>query len=530
MATLVLTVVGGLLGGPIGAAIGAALGQQVDSRLLAPKGRQGPRLGDLAIQTSTYGAALPHLFGRARVLGSVIWATDLIESRRRTSGGKGRPKQTTFSYSANFAVALSARPIVRIGRIWADGKLLRGEGGDYKTETQFRLHVGGEDQSADPFILAAEGPAGAPAYRGIAYAFFEDFQLADYGNRIPSLSFEVIADEAPIDIGTIITSLSHGDVAANAPTLIDGTAVTGDSLRGVIESFSAAIPLHVQDLDGGILISEEPVAGLSPIAEDLAASADGKQRSQFERERRGLSTLPRRRTLTYLDVDRDYQLGSQSLLRPDLGPREQQVELAASLTAARARQLIERTVMQDVAGREEIKISLPWRNLTLSVGQSIELPGLAGLWRVVQTRFEAVVVEVAVVRRADQTAGPVLADPGRGMGESDTEHGPTILRLCDLHWVGAGVATAPAVYAAAAGAVQGWRRANLLQSNDGGLSFSEVGQTAPPAIIGAAVSVLALEQVLGSMKSIASMFSFSTMRCFSIRPHRTAWWLGKISR
>ena len=75
-----------------------------------PRRRQGPRLGDLAVQTSSYGTPIPKIFGTMRVAGTVIWATDLAE-HRSTSGGKGRPKATTYSYSASFAVALSARPV-----------------------------------------------------------------------------------------------------------------------------------------------------------------------------------------------------------------------------------------------------------------------------------------------------------------------------------------------------------------------------------------------------------------------------------
>lgn len=52
MATLVLTTVGGLVGGPLGAALGATLGRAVDGAVLfKPRGRQGPRLADLAVQT-----------------------------------------------------------------------------------------------------------------------------------------------------------------------------------------------------------------------------------------------------------------------------------------------------------------------------------------------------------------------------------------------------------------------------------------------------------------------------------------------
>jgi hypothetical protein len=111
MATLILTAVGTAVAGPLGGAIGAIAGQQIDSALFAPKARQGPRLGELAVQTSSYGSSIPKIFGTLRVAGTVIWSTDLIEDRTRSGGGKGQPKTVTYSYSASFAVALSGRPI-----------------------------------------------------------------------------------------------------------------------------------------------------------------------------------------------------------------------------------------------------------------------------------------------------------------------------------------------------------------------------------------------------------------------------------
>lgn len=81
MATLVLQTVGTLVGGPIGGALGALIGSGIDARLLAPKGRQGPRLSDLKVQSSSYGSAIPKLFGTMRVAGTIVWASDLIETR-----------------------------------------------------------------------------------------------------------------------------------------------------------------------------------------------------------------------------------------------------------------------------------------------------------------------------------------------------------------------------------------------------------------------------------------------------------------
>src|SRR3546814_4507841 len=73
MATLVLTAMGTALGGPIGGAIGAVLGQGFDQNVLfKPKGREGPRLSELDVQTSTYGSQVPQIFGAMRVAGTVI--------------------------------------------------------------------------------------------------------------------------------------------------------------------------------------------------------------------------------------------------------------------------------------------------------------------------------------------------------------------------------------------------------------------------------------------------------------------------
>ncbi|HEX8256186.1 MAG TPA: hypothetical protein VF589_01025, partial [Allosphingosinicella sp.] len=234
MATLVLTAVGTSVGGPVGGMIGALIGQQIDAQIFKPKGRQGPRLGDLSVQTSSYGTAIPKLFGIMRVAGTVIWATDLQEHEDSSGGGKGQPKTTLYSYSASFAVAISARPVRDVKRIWADGKLLPGAAGDFKSATGYRLYRGGEDQPPDPLIAAAEGAT--PAFRGIAYALFEDFQLEDYGNRIPSLTFEVEADAGPVAIGEVAEDLSGGEVRDAGTPEVAGYAASGDSIRAAIEA------------------------------------------------------------------------------------------------------------------------------------------------------------------------------------------------------------------------------------------------------------------------------------------------------
>jgi hypothetical protein len=188
-----------LSGAAIGSQIGAFAGSFVDRALFGasgqPRALAGPRLTELRITGSSEGAPIPRLYGRARLGGQLIWATDfeeeIVTTTQSGGGGKGglgsapKTKTTEYRYYASFAVAICEGEISGLGRVWADGREL-----DLSTVTH-RLHTGSETQAPDSLIEAREGAGNAPAYRGLAYIVFERLALADFGNRIPQLSFEV---------------------------------------------------------------------------------------------------------------------------------------------------------------------------------------------------------------------------------------------------------------------------------------------------------------------------------------------------
>ncbi|MFT3967885.1 MAG: phage tail protein, partial [Sphingobium sp.] len=339
MATIVLTAVGSLFG-PVGAAIGALAGQAIDSQLFRPAGRQGPRLSDLRVQTSSFGTQMPRLHGRMRVAGTVIWATDLIESAQTTRGGKGKPDVTTYSYSASFAVALSSRPVRGIGRIWADGNLLRGSAGDFKSgATDFRFYDGGPDQPVDHLIAADRGWEAAPAHRGLAYAVFEGLQLGDFGNRIPSLTFEIVADEAAVPVSAVLASLTglEAGFAGGEEPLLGGYAASGEDAGEAVRPLLDGHGLLVRaEGDGLVLTGGADAAILLRAGDDLGA-ARGERLAGREVERKPVETVPRRLSVRHYDPDRDYQAGTQSAERQGAGWEEALVDLPATLDAAGAR-------------------------------------------------------------------------------------------------------------------------------------------------------------------------------------------------
>ncbi|MCW2307885.1 baseplate multidomain protein megatron [Rhodobium gokarnense] len=201
MSTLVLQVAGqavggalfGSLGAVIGGAVGALAGNVIDRSLFAPNTERtiGAPLSDLSVQSSTEGRPIPKVYGRARIAGQVIWATDYeevveVEESGGGKGGGGTTTTTTYSYYANFAVALCEGPVTRIARIWADGKPLD------QSLYDFRIHKGTSGADPDPLIEEVEGTGAAPGYRGTAYVVFERMPLEAFGNRLPQLTFEVV--------------------------------------------------------------------------------------------------------------------------------------------------------------------------------------------------------------------------------------------------------------------------------------------------------------------------------------------------
>ncbi len=172
------------------------LGGMIDNNLMGggkSSHREGARLEELGVQTSTYGKAIPLIYGNARIAGNVIWSRPIKEVATTTTssqGGKGggggaKSSSTDFSYFVTLAIAICEGPVDAVERAWADAKQLDLGLGTY------RFYRGDEAQLPDALMESYEGIGHTPAYRGLCYVVIEDFPLADYGNRIPNFTFEV---------------------------------------------------------------------------------------------------------------------------------------------------------------------------------------------------------------------------------------------------------------------------------------------------------------------------------------------------
>ncbi|MFG5382617.1 glycoside hydrolase TIM-barrel-like domain-containing protein [Yoonia sp. R2-816] len=272
MATIALSAAGMAVGGSIGGSVlglsmatigraaGAAIGRRIDQQLLGSGSEpiETGRVDRFRLTAAGEGADLQQIYGRMRVSGQVIWATQFRETSQ-TSGGGGKgsspqPKTTKYSYSVSMAVALCEGTISRVGRIWADGVEVS------RDDLNMRLYRGTSDQLPDPKIAAVEGVENTPAYRGTAYVVFEALQLEQFGNRIPQFSFEVMRP-GPADAPDELQDLHD---------LVGGVAL----IPGTGEYALATSPIYLSAAYGQQLAinTNSPLGGT-----DFSVSMDGLQ-------------------------------------------------------------------------------------------------------------------------------------------------------------------------------------------------------------------------------------------------------------
>lgn len=490
MATLLLTAVGTAIGGPIGGAIGAFIGRQADNVIFGSGTRQGPRLRELSVSTSSYGQAVPRHFGRMRTAGTIIWSTDLIENRNRQGGGKGQPSTITYNYSASFAVALSSTPLSKLGRIWADGNLLRGSGGDLKVEGEVRFYRGYGDDPVDPLIQADKGST-ATAFRDCAYVVFENLQLADFGNRIPALNFEIFGAGSDDDVSLeqlVPVASSPGPNRLLTPAL--GFSDEGGAIATSLSAISEVVPLICTSGENGLMLQARP--NLTPdtmlLPRQLASQTEG---GGIARQRQR-AALPEREPLAlrYYDEARDYQPGVQRALGLRRGGREQMVDLPVTLTAAGAKQLASDNA-QRARWQQE---TLLWRIGELDPrhlpGTVVRLPDIAGQWLIRSWEWSDGGVELELERLAPLAMGPGTADAGEVIAASDLPLPRTVLAAFEAVPDGTGNPSVPVLFAAATAANSAWRGAALFSVQSNALS-PLTGSATRRAIVGTLTSPVA---------------------------------------
>lgn len=546
MATIVLgivgAVVGSAVGGPAGAAwgwnIGTTLGALVDQPKL-PTQDVG-RLSDLRVGGSSYGSTIPQVWGQMRVAGNLIWATDLVEHETdQNSGGGKKGGGTTirnFSYSCSFAVAIckgGRNPVVQ--RVWANDKIIYDVS---QTSNAFTptFYSGSETQAVDGFIAAqvtanptpyngAGGSGASPAYRGLCYAVFENMPLADYGNAIPNLSFEVQTD--PVNVSDMLSDLAGQcgltsadlDLTGAAEALTGAILANRDTAMNLLAPVLTAHLIDLVEVDGllrAVKRGGEIVAALTLDdlgAQGVAAGQEPDPAGRLTETRTQEAELPARIDVSYYATLKHYEQATQGSVRQSL-PLYNMITLSLPLSLAddEARQIGERQLYVAWREREGYQFALSWRWLRLTAADVVTIPvGQSTAPANVRVRITEMEIglpgemKVTAVRDDAQTYTQSVIG---GVPNSPPPQNLTVIPTEFYAWSGQEIRDEDGLeagfYVAATGALtgneslyptgsgnNGWTGGTIYYSPDGGTTWVVGGAAPSRAVFGTATSALA---------------------------------------
>lgn len=541
MATVALSAVGSYFG-PVGSFIGGVIGGMIDQALFGPGDQEGPRLTDLRVTSSTYGAPIPLPYGtNNRIGGNIIWSTDLVEQAEESGGGKGGgPSVTTYTYSVSLAVALSAREINALKRIWANGILIYDADGvnqfsppaplpavdpvsgqvvtrtyvdssvsppenrDRGTHVVFdELHFypGNATQAADPLIESHEGVGNVPGYRNTSYVVLKDLQLADFGNRIPNLEFELEAD-ASITSGGVAQDIFNR--AGISPVSVIGL---NDIVQGYVISrqspvFSALLPIEigynfeVSEQFGQLRCVERARApkGTIPI-DNMGATADEiRTPNPVTYTNVTEVQMPDEVSITFSDPALDFQPNTQKAFRRE-GNAVNKItkELPLVLSADRARQIADRALWGAWSAKTgaKFRVSDTWVRPQPGDIMCIPVAGEYPAFKITRSNrgFDGV-IEIDTSRddpeiytsQAQGTAGSIRTQSIQIPGDTTLINlDAPLLRDTD---------PASGFYWAVTAASDGWRGATIKRSSDGGSTYGIVSDVVLRSPIGNVTGVV----------------------------------------
>ncbi|GAA4005192.1 hypothetical protein GCM10022211_16800 [Sphingomonas humi] len=219
----------------------------------------------------------------------------------------------------------------------------------------------------DPLVASALGNELAPAFRGIAYLVFENFDFSSFGNRLPMITVEVASGPAMV-LGEEVISDGLG-LSAHEPTSshqLKGYALSGDDMAGALAPlYEALAPNFAYSAEGWAIgsvptlhVIEDELWTLLPGSSDLASDAGQ------------VSESPSKVSIRYFDPAIDFA-ASEKCARLPGQERLQRIELPAAVAAGQAKALAFEQLERLNTGLATAWLRLPLRYAHIKLGDGL---------------------------------------------------------------------------------------------------------------------------------------------------------------
>ena len=249
------------------------------------------------------------------------------------------------------------------------------------------IYLGTDTQMPDPTIQAYMGAGAVPGYRNTAYVVFDQLVLTNYGNTVPTMTFEVIQNSNPVYLNEIIgdicdlSGLDYDEYDANGTLpdqAVNGYALTQNkSGREAITEMQKVFPFDAFETGWALKfnwINQRPVARID--RGDLAAHVMGEKLPPSDEMTRAHEfDLPKRYNIKFQEPVRDYSMNHVWAVREV--PQSNTIldnEVTMALTRTDAKTWAETQIALRFNARRTYKRFLPRKYIILEPGNSIQMP------------------------------------------------------------------------------------------------------------------------------------------------------------
>ena len=243
------------------------------------------------------------------------------------------------------------------------------------------IHLGTEDQLPDEFIESIEGIGNVPAYRGQAYVVFKNFSVADYGNRIPNLTFEIT--NGVNKLNDIIYEIKGNAGLPDSQCEIDGMGIevpgitiTGSTYREQLEQLQSVYLFDGVERFGKVVFRQRDFTDPIEISlDDFGTSEAGSESGEaYTVTRKNEKELPKTVSLTYVSSEKDFQSVTTSMSKQNTVSRsETKVSLNLVMTNMWARSVAETLLYEAWINQTSYEFSLPHKYAFLCPGDVLRL-------------------------------------------------------------------------------------------------------------------------------------------------------------